>query len=388
MVRKLFSLSTIFALLGILPLHALIIHVPGDSTTIQGGINGTVSGDTVMVAQGTYYEYDVDFLGKAITVTGTDPKDSAVVAGTVVDGDSLGRVFYFHSGEDSESVLSGLTIMGGMGDHGGGIYCYTASPRITYNIIRDNHVVWHGGGIACYSAANSEISNNLIMGNSARRGGGISIDASDAIVTHNIIRENHARTVGGGFIAREGGSPMILNNIITENYAGSGGGGVRTYASEPTYANNLIINNTGLYFGGGISTHVGSGSLFINNTVTGNIVPAGNGGAIYATDDPTIINCILWGNLPNEIYGVSDVTYSDIEGGWLGEGNIDADPLFMMYKGYDYLLESGSPCIDTGDPSINDGFKYWTTSMPYESGPRSDMGAYGGPGNVGWLPNY
>jgi hypothetical protein len=361
------------------PLLAVTIHVPGDSTTIQGGINGAVNGDTVMVAQGTYYEYDVDFLGKAITVMGTDPEDSAVVAATVVDGDSLGIVFYFHSGEGSESVLAGLTISGGSGDYGGGIYCYTASPRIVKNIVRDNHVVWHGGGIACYDAANAEITNNLVMLNSSRRGGGISIDASDAIVTNNIIRENHARTVGGGFIARESGSPIILNNIFTENYAGSGGGGVRTYACTPTYANNLIINNTGEYFGGGISTHVGSGSLFINNTVTGNIVPSGNGGAIYATDNPTIINCILWDNQPDEIYGVSDVTYSDVEGGWSGDGNIDEDPQFIDAGNGDYHLQSESPCIDAGDPTIFD------ECIPPGLGEiRSDMGAYGGEQNCGW----
>jgi hypothetical protein len=93
--------------------QARVIHVPGDSTTIQGGINGVVNGDTVMVHPGTYYEYDIDFFGKAITVTGTDPEDSAVVASTVVDGDSLGSVFVFQSGEDTTSVLAGLTIKGG-----------------------------------------------------------------------------------------------------------------------------------------------------------------------------------------------------------------------------------------------------------------------------------
>jgi hypothetical protein len=84
-------------------LQATIIHVPADSSTIQGGINGAVDGDTVMVAPGTYHEHDIDFFGKAITVMGTDPEDSIVVAATIVDGDSLGRVFNFHSGEDTMS---------------------------------------------------------------------------------------------------------------------------------------------------------------------------------------------------------------------------------------------------------------------------------------------
>lgn len=94
------------------------------------------------------------------------------------------------------------------------------------------------------------------------------------------------------------------------------------------------------------------------------------------------------------------ISYSDVEGGqssvvvekgctlnW-GDGMIDEDPLFMTFHGFDYLLDVGSPCIDSGDPSIEDGISDWRPRWPewYPNGPRSDMGAYGGPGNKGWLP--
>jgi hypothetical protein len=65
-----------------------------------------------------------------------------------------------------------------------------------------------------------------------------------------------------------------------------------------------------------------------------------------------------------------------------GDGMIDADPLFVSYHGFDFLLRKGSPCIDAGDPDIEDG-RSWP--IWYNNGLRSDMGAYGGPGNVGWL---
>ncbi len=84
MCRLIFLLPLILLLIFASTLHSTIIHVPGDSTTIQGGINGAVDCDTVMVAPGTYHEHDIDFLGKAITVMGTDPEDSAVVAATLV----------------------------------------------------------------------------------------------------------------------------------------------------------------------------------------------------------------------------------------------------------------------------------------------------------------
>jgi hypothetical protein len=79
-----FSFLMSFVLLMCLTstLQATTIYIPGDYPTIQGGINGAFDGDTVMIAPGTYYEHEIDFMGKAIVVTGTDPEDSSVVAAT------------------------------------------------------------------------------------------------------------------------------------------------------------------------------------------------------------------------------------------------------------------------------------------------------------------
>ena len=55
------------------------------------------------------------------------------------------------------------------------------------------------------------------------------------------------------------------------------------------------------------------------------------------------------------IYNVTSstplVTYSDIEGGYVGTGNINADPLFVDPTNGDFHLGQGSPCIDAGDNS-------------------------------------
>ena len=70
---------------------------------------------------------------------------------------------------------------------------------------------------------------------------------------------------------------------------------------------------------------------------------------------PTLTNCILWGDsAPTgpEIfnYGTSSptVSYSDVQGGWSGIDNINADPLFADADG---RLSPGSPCIDAGNNS-------------------------------------
>jgi predicted outer membrane repeat protein len=335
-------------------LHAYIIHVPSDSITIQGGINGAVDGDTVMVSPGIYYEYDIDFLGKGITVTGTDPEDSAVVAATVVHADSLGRVFIFQSGEDSASVLAGLTITGGQAYDGGGVYCNNASPTI-----RDN----------------------IITANSAIGGGGILCDNSNPQILNNLISENSADSSGGGIYCNYS-SPTISNNIITGNSAiYTKGGGIHCYASSPFILNNIIANNLAGSPGGALGSGWNSQPTITNNTITGN--SADTCGGIWCYDSgPTIKNCILWGNSGEEISGGNPViTYSDIQGGWGGEGNIDEDPLFFDPSNGDYHLQLISPCVDTGDTSINDSCR-----PPGLGEERSDMGAYGGEENCGWPP--
>lgn len=64
----------------------------------------------------------------------------------------------------------------------------------------------------------------------------------------------------------------------------------------------------------------------------------------------------------------------------------DNDPLFRSFRGYDYLLAPRSPCIDAGDPAIEDRISDWYRWWPdwYPNAPRSDMGAYGGAGNWNW----
>ena len=91
----------------------------------------------------------------------------------------------------------------------------------------------------------------------------------------------------------------------------------------------------------------------INCTITRNI--AINGGGLYVRYKPAPIfyNCILWGNTPNEVkkYPVNTVspiiTYSIVQGGFAGRGNINKDPLFISYGDY-YHLTKESPGIDKG----------------------------------------
>ena len=89
------------------------------------GINAAGDGNTVNVAEGTYVE-NINFNGKNIAVIGEDRET------TIIDGDSLGSVVTFESGEDTTALLSGFTIQNGNADYGGGIYCANYSDPVSY----------------------------------------------------------------------------------------------------------------------------------------------------------------------------------------------------------------------------------------------------------------
>ncbi|MCK4311442.1 MAG: right-handed parallel beta-helix repeat-containing protein, partial [Candidatus Cloacimonetes bacterium] len=181
----------------------------------------------------------------------------------------------------------------------------------------------------------------------------------------------------GGGIYCENSAPNLVNVKFCQNTAYKGAG-LYLLHSNPTLTKVTINNNTANYSGGGIFCNHSYPNL-INVTISGNTAND-NGGGIYcySGSHPSLENCILWDNIPQEIYIFSDsvtVTYSNIQGGWTGQGNIDADPLFADPQNGDFHLtwanfpipdSTMSPCIDTGDPN----------SPLDPDGTIADMGAY------------
>ena len=94
--------SLIVLFVTILASQALsdVHYVPYPHPTIQDAIDAAASGDTVKVqASSTPYSGDgninLDFGGKAITVSSKDPDEQDVVANTIIDCEGSGRAFIF-----------------------------------------------------------------------------------------------------------------------------------------------------------------------------------------------------------------------------------------------------------------------------------------------------
>ncbi len=76
-------------------------------------------------------------------------------------------------------------------------------------------------------------------------------------------------------------------------------------------------------------------------------------GSVVAIGGTVQANTCIFRNVAQPISPPgSSAIYSDIEGGWPGLGNIDADPLWVDPAAGDYSLLPGSPCIGAGDPSL------------------------------------
>jgi hypothetical protein len=133
MTVRLSALALLVLIVGAGPAFAqTTIRVPADQPTIQAGINAAISGDTVVVAPGTYVER-INFGGKAITVA-----SASGAAVTIIDGNRGGTVVTFNTREGRAAVLRGFTVTNGGGFPGGGIAVSNASPTIEGNVITGN----------------------------------------------------------------------------------------------------------------------------------------------------------------------------------------------------------------------------------------------------------
>ena len=158
---------------------------------------------------------------------------------------------------------------------------------------------------------------------------------------------------GGGMYNSGSCRPTLANCTFSGNSASESGGGMYNEYSNPTLINCTFSGNSAGSDGGGM-LNIRSDPVLTNCTFSGNSANRHGGGMFNMRSDPVLTNCILWGDTPNEIYNIEStaiITYSDVQGGWPGEGNINANPLFVDSAIGDYHLLPDSPCIDAGDNS-------------------------------------
>jgi hypothetical protein len=347
---------------------AQIIHIPSEHSTIQAGIDAASDGDTVLVAEGTYFE-NINFKGKAITVASRFILDGDTfhISKTIIDGsqstnpDTASTVMMF-SGEDTTSVLMGFTITGGSGTitkewylgmtcmAGGGIFLFNSGGKIINNIIEENHMLDPenkiGAALGCGIMVRTNhnhtaiIRNNTIRNNTSitggHWGGGIGLFGGRMLVENNFILNNTLNGLGnytagaGIWYQRESevegviDEVIIRNNLIVGNKAfsignsGFGSGiceyGLDKYQQMQIY-NNVIAENFAEGYCAGFYICLGRAQVYNNTIFNNEATIEGNTIGIDFGGNLLMYNNIVWSNAENSL---SEYYY------WSTEVNITA----------------------------------------------------------------
>jgi len=363
---------------------------------LQTALSNVSSGDTIVVAKGTYkpstYSRTATFEMKAgvkvfggfngneeINAASIDNRDFESHE-TILSGDLYGNdetsitensynVVTFNSNDaimSNTTILDGFSISDGNANassgtnrkRGGGIYMMIGyqndcSPLLR-NLIIENNTAKNGGGIYMDGAVNSNAKN-------------------EALLENIIFRNNEANDTYAG------GGALYLSAIPTSNCEPS----LKNIVFE---RNNSTHNGGAVYISGGYVGGVGyAAPIFSNSTFYGNTCGSTLGTAVHVspqdgTANPVYNNVIFFGNDEYQVYnstggeGTVNASYNHclITGspstGWNADlgtdagGNIEGDPLFVDASKGEFTVFDNSPVIGAGDVIFGANIGYYQGS--------------------------
>jgi hypothetical protein len=369
-----------------------VLQVPSGYPTIQAAIAAAATGDTVLVAPGTYSE-NPNYLGKAITVRSSDGAEV-----TTIQAGAPGSVVRFQTGEGRSSVLEGFTVKGGTS---GGISCFSTAPTIVDCVVTGNTASLNGGGIAWTdigfappplgpALVRCRIAGNTTSGFAMTfvGGGGLHFNGAAFVtpatpaaisLTDCVIEGNTASMFGGGAVFR-GVQVTLEGCVIRQNASFAPPRGAWFYDAPAVLKNCQVSEHAGTSGAIAVTANIpGLTFSLVNSTI------AANGGGLSLSGaglTAAIANSVLWssGTPPLSLgSAMVSATFSDIQGGtgqpWFGAGCIDADPLFVDAGGGDFHLRFDSPCKDVASNSAPGLPAEDIEGDPRISGSAADMGA-------------
>jgi hypothetical protein len=315
-----------------------------------------------------------DCLLSGNSVSGSDPLhggggmyidgSAATITNCDFDGNSArqGGAIYLRL---SYAGLTDCDFSGNTASYRGGAICnlwlYSGPPELERCTFTSNSSGWDGGAIFNGEDAMITVRDCMFTMNSAVSGGGALCNSPCSAI---IIGSAFSRNEGfyGGAVCNDFSDSAVISCQFDGNTSYEGGA-IYNASSNPTITNGAFSGNSADY-GGGIMVDTGDPDV-IDCTFCANEATQG-GGLSNWFGAATLTNCILWGDAGGEIVDISGtvvVSYSDVQGGYAGEGNIDADPVCARTPDPgpdgdwgtddddygDLHLQAGSPCIDAAD---------------------------------------
>jgi hypothetical protein len=325
----------------------------------------------------------VDYTGKGTSVVDMGAYEAQVESMIIyVDKDAPGAI---HDGTSWVNAFTGLqaalAAANGINEiwvAKGVYYPGLNGNRLATFLLRDNVALFGGfdgsetareqrSGTNNHTLLSGDIDHNGELGGNAyhvvtsRYSNSTAVLDSFTITAGNDERTSDPYTIGvGGGMYNISSSPTLTNLTFSGNQAVNGGGMFNNY-SNPTLRNITFSGNSASDDGGGMYNYILSNPSLTNVTFSGNSAQSDGSGMANTNSNPTLTSVILWGNTPtlSQIYNSSStpvVTYSDVQGGYSGVGNINADPLLgaLADNGgstFTHALLAGSPAIDAGSPT-------------------------------------
>ncbi len=285
--------------------------------------------------------------------------------------------------------------------YGGGMHSERSSPSLT-NVHFENNYAIRGGALSTTDGVSPKITDGKFIGNRANSGGAIFNNTNSNLELTNIEFKNNVAALSGGAIYNRASNPSINKAFFINNTSSAYGGALFYLNTQGTSSiTNAVFSKNETYNAGGAIYLLTEGNIsktvidatnvtfYANKTA---YVGGIDGGAIANQNSTlTVTNSILWANqsqtdeqpifsqitLANS--GTAIVTYSIIQDGWDGIGNLNADPRFINPSNGELRLQSNSPAIDNGTNLSCPSHDVEGTSRPqqgYGSTAICDMGAY------------
>jgi hypothetical protein len=323
------------------------------------------SGYTLRINPGTYIEFQghftIEIHGCLLAIGTQDSNIIFTVNDTTLFYDldttagGWNGIDFYSTGADTSKLIycileygkatDGLPSWDGAEDSGGSVLCYSTGPFLMQNCTTRNSIAVDAAAFKSHNG-NVILLNNVIKNNKAPYAAAVSIGYSEARVIGNTIA-NNLSTGSEGSLVLDNTNGLYVNNLIINNESVSGPGAVFVNSSNTSkqfsFLNNVIAYNRSYGIHGGIYvSSTGAYTLYKNNIIYNNVAE-GTSSQFYPED-------------------IIRVEYNNIQGGYEGAGNIDADPMFvnpsegagLQYDGSaaDWSLQPLSPCIDAGKPDF------------------------------------
>ena len=273
------------------------------------------------------------------------------------------------SGSVANLTLLNSTFVGNSAtDDGGDLRFINGAVGLVDNCtFSDSSALDAGGSIYNFSSPDLTIRNSAFSNSDGGRGGAFTAllsTSATAFPSSTTLQDvtivgGSSFDFGGGMFLGAGTTTTGTNVRISSSTAGLTGPAMQVAGATATFNNLIIDNNTSTAGFGASAIELAGGTAFaasltlINATIVDNTNPGAQAAilSLNPTDSVTIANSIIRDNDGLEQIDVPNttVTYSNVQGGIGGTGNIDADPQFNNAAGADYSLASTSPSIDAGD---------------------------------------